>query len=53
MVKVFAFAMGKRKYVVAMLKEIGVEGVETQYQVDLLREMDCDVAQDAGEPVII
>ena len=32
-----------------MLKEIGlecvVEGVETQYQVDLLREMDCDVAQ--------
>ena len=49
--------MGKRKYVVAMLKEIGVEfvveGVETQYQVDLLREMDCDVAQDAGETVII
>ena len=37
------------KHVVAMLKEIGVEcvveGVETQYQVDLLREMDCDVAQ--------
>ena len=32
-----------------MLKEIGlecvVEGVETQYQLDLLREMDCDVAQ--------
>ena len=37
------------KHVVAMLKEIGLEcvaeGVETQYQVDLLREMDCDVAQ--------
>ena len=37
------------KHVVAMLKEIGVEcvveGVETQYQVDLLREMDCDIAQ--------
>ena len=37
------------KHVVAMLKEIGlecvVEGVETQYQVDLLRETDCDVAQ--------
>ena len=37
------------KHVVAMLKEIGlecvVEGVETQYQLDLLREMDCDVAQ--------
>ena len=45
------------KHVVAMLKEIGVEcvveGVETQYQVDLLRETDCDVARDAGEPVII
>lgn len=37
------------KHVVAMLKEIGlecvVEGVETKYQLDLLREMDCDVAQ--------
>lgn len=37
------------KYVVAMLKEIGlecvVEGVETQYQLDLLREVDCDIAQ--------
>lgn len=37
------------KHVLAMLKEIGlecvVEGVETQYQLDLLREMDCDVAQ--------
>ena len=25
--------------------ECVAEGVETQYQVDLLREMDCDVAQ--------
>jgi EAL domain-containing protein (putative c-di-GMP-specific phosphodiesterase class I)/GGDEF domain-containing protein len=37
------------KHVLAMLREIGlecvVEGVETQYQVDLLREMNCDVAQ--------
>ena len=37
------------KHVIAMLREIGlecvVEGVETQYQVDLLREMNCDVAQ--------
>ena len=37
------------KHVLAMLKEIGlecvVEGVETQYQLDLLREMDCDIAQ--------
>ena len=37
------------KHVIAMLKEIGlecvVEGVETQYQVELLRKMDCDVAQ--------
>ena len=34
---------------ISMLKQMGmdvlVEGVETQYQVDLLREMDCDVAQ--------
>ena len=37
------------KHVLAMLREIGlecvVEWVETQYQVDLLREMNCDVAQ--------
>ena len=37
------------KHVIAMLRKIGlecvVEGVETQYQVDLLREMNCDVAQ--------
>ena len=37
------------KHVLAMIKEIGmecvVEGVETQYQLDLLREMDCDVVQ--------
>jgi len=37
------------KHVLAMIKEIGmecvVEGVETQYQLDLLRQMDCDVVQ--------
>ena len=37
------------KYVVGMIKEIGmecvVEGVETQYQLDLLRKMGCDVVQ--------
>lgn len=37
------------KHVLAMIKEIGmecvVEGVETQHQLDLLREMDCDVVQ--------
>ena len=37
------------KHVIAMIREIGlecvVEGVETQYQLDLLQEMNCDVAQ--------
>jgi EAL domain-containing protein (putative c-di-GMP-specific phosphodiesterase class I) len=37
------------KHVVGMLQEIGmecvVEGVETEYQLDLLRKMDCDVVQ--------
>ena len=37
------------KHVIAMIREIGlecvVEGVETQYQLELLQEMNCDVAQ--------
>ena len=37
------------KHVVGVIKEIGmecvVEGVETQYQLNLLREMNCDVVQ--------
>ena len=37
------------KHFIAMIREIGlecvVEGVETQYQLDLLQEMNCDVAQ--------
>ena len=37
------------KHVIGVIKEIGmecvVEGVETQYQLDLLRQMDCDVVQ--------
>ncbi len=37
------------KHVIGVIKEIGmecvVEGVETQYQLDLLRQMECDVVQ--------